>query len=344
MKLYVGLDVSQQETHLCIIDEFGKIIWQGKCASTPEAIAQVVHKRASEATRIGFESGALSTWFWHSLREMGLPAICLDARHAKAALSMQVNKTDKNDAHGLAQIVRMGWYKEVAVKSMDNHIVRSALSARAQLVTMRTGVINQMRGLLKTFGVVLGKQTGKPLVEQVERFSIGEGMLGQALQTLLSVYKNLAEQIEKLDELIRHHVKANMACRHLMGVPGIGPVTAAAFVAAVDNSTKFVKSKSVGAYFGLTPRRYQSGEIDRNGHISKCGDRLIRSYLYEAANTLLTRVKRPSSLKAWGQRIAKRSGPGKAKVAVARKIAVIMHKMWMTGEKFRWNDIEQIAA
>jgi transposase len=344
MEQFVGLDVSQQETHVCVVDGAGQIVWQGKCVSTPDAVAHVIRKRAAGAVRIGFESGALSTWFWHALRGMDLPAICLDARHAKAALSMQVNKTDKNDAHGLAQIVRMGWYKEVAVKSMDSHVVRSVLSARAQLVSMRVEAINQLRGVLKTFGVVLGKQTGKPLVDQVEKLASGAGMFNLALQALLSVYKHLGMQIETLDGLIREHARTDAVCRRLMTVPGVGPVTAVAFVAAVDDSTRFTKSKSVGAFFGLTPRRYQSGEIDRDGHISKCGDRLTRGYLYEAANTLLTRVKRPSALKAWGLRIAKRNGAGKAKVAVARKMAVIMHRMWTTGEPFRWANIEHAAA
>jgi transposase len=344
MEQFVGLDVSQLETHVCVVDGAGKTVWQGKCASEPDVVAQVIRKRAANAVRIAFESGALSTWFWHALRSMDLPAICLDARHAKAALSMQVNKTDKNDAHGLAQIVRMGWYKEVAVKSMDSHAIRSVLAARTLIVSMHTDVVNQLRGVLKTFGIVLNKQTGKPFIAKVEKLARGRGMFNQALQSLLSVLKESSKQIDALDAQIREHAKTDSACRHLMGVPGVGPITATAFVASVDDSSKFVRSKSVGAFFGLTPRRYQSGEIDRDGHISKCGDRQTRAYLYEAANTLLSRVKRPSALKAWGLRIAKRNGPGKARVAVARKLAVIMHRMWITGEPFRWAAVEDAVA
>jgi transposase len=343
MELFVGLDVSQETTHVCVVDSNGSVFWQGQCPSTPDAVAELVNKRAPAASRIGFESGMLSTWFWHVLTSLNLPVVCLDARHAKAALSMQVNKTDKNDAFGLAQIVRIWWYKEVGVKSMDSHTVRAVLGARAQLVGMRRDVTNQIRGVLKTFGVVLGKKSGSAFDKEIEDLARGDGMFNKALQALLSVLKILREQTELLDDQVRDYAQGNPVCRHLMGVPGIGPVTAAAFVTSVDDATKFSKSKSVGAFFGLTPRRYQSGEIDRTGRISKCGDSLVRSYLYEAAGTLLTRVKRPSALKAWGLRLAKRRGLSKAKAAVARKMAVIMHRMWVTGEPFRWSAVEEIA-
>ena len=136
MEQYVGLDVSQEQTSVCVVDSGGQVIWEGKCTSTPEAIAATLHTRAPEAARIGLESGPLSAWHWHELRKLSLPVVCLDARHAKAALALQLNKSDRNDARGLAQIVRTGWYREVAVKSVDSHLVRSLLIARAQLVRM----------------------------------------------------------------------------------------------------------------------------------------------------------------------------------------------------------------
>jgi transposase len=344
MDQFVGLDVSQEVTHLCVVDSNGKTVWQGKCSSTPEAIAAAITSKAPKATRIGLESGMLSTWHWHALNEMDLPVVCLDARHAKAALNMQVNKTDKNDALGLAQIVRTGWYREVKVKSMDSHTVRSMLGTRAQLVGMRTDIRNQIRGVLKTFGIVLGKSRGPLLEKQVQDLAKGDGMLSQALRALLSVLRSVSEQVLKLDRIAARHAKDDKICRHLMTVPGIGSLTAAAFVTAVDDPEKFRKSKSVGAFLGLTPRRYQSGETDTNGRISKCGDELARTYLYEAATSLLTKVQKFSALKAWGLRIAKRAGMKKARVAVARKLAVIMHQMWLTGEEFRWSNAETSAA
>jgi transposase len=255
---------------------------------------------------------------------------------------MQVNKTDQNDARGIAQIIRMGWYREVSVKSLDSHTIRAMLGARAQLVAMRTDVINQIRGTLKIFGIVLGKSrgTGKSFEQQVDGLASSDGILQETLRALLSVLRKLGEQVLRLDQQAQAYARNSAPCRTLMSIPGVGVLTAAAFVTTVDDPDKFKKSKSVGAYLGLTPRRYQSGEIDQNGHISKCGDGLVRGYLFEAAGALLTRVEKWSALKAWGLRIAKRGGMKKAKVAVARKLAVIMHRMWMTGETFRWSDAQ----
>jgi transposase len=343
MEQFVGLDVSQAITHVCVINSNGGMVWQGQCASTPDGIAETIKTRAASVARIGMESGALSTWHWHALKAMDLPVVCVDARHAKAALSMQVNKTDKNDARGIAQIIRMGWYKEVGIKSMNSHEVRSMLGVRAQLVGMRTDVTNQLRGLLKNFGVVLGKEKGLRFEQRVDEVTQGEGMLNESLRVLLAVLRHLKGQISILDEKAQTFAKDDKICRHLMTIPGVGTLTAAAFMTAVDNPAKFAKSKNVGAYFGLTPKRYQSGEADHNGRISKCGDGLVRKYLFEAATTLLTRVNRWSALKAWGVRLAKRSGMKKAIIAVARKLAVTMHAMWTTGEEFRWSNVEANA-
>jgi transposase len=343
MEEFVGLDVSQKLTHVCVMDASGKRLWQGSCDSTPEAIAETIKARASKATRFGLETGALSTWHWHALKAMGLPVICLDARHAQAALKMQANKTDKNDAYGLAQIVRTGWYREVSVKSMNNHKVRAVLGARAQLIRTRVNVCNQIKGLLKTFGIVLTKR-GLPFEQAVEEVAAGDDMFQDTIRALLALYRNLKEQGATFDSHIRQFAKQNDDCRHLMTIPGVGPITATAFVSAIDDVERFKKSRNVGAYFGLTPKRYQSGEIDRQGRISKWGDTLVRSYLFEAANVLLVRIEKWSALKAWGMRLAKRSGFNKAKVAVARKLAVIMHRMLVTGEPFRWSNAEDEVA
>jgi transposase len=218
------------------------------------------------------------------------------------------------------------------------------LAHAASSFGIRTDLRNQIRGVLKTFGIVLSKKGGKALEQQVRELKLGNSMLNEALRALMTVLHSVCEQISRLDRITRQHAKQHVACRHLMGIPGVGPMTAAAFVTAIDDPSKFRKSKSVGAFLGLTPRSYQSGEIDVNGRISKCGDQLARTYLYEAASSLLTRVKKWSALKAWGLRIAKRSGMRKAKVAVARKLEVIMHQMWSTGEEFRWSNAESPAG
>lgn len=345
MQHFVGLDVSQEMTYLCVIGNDGKAVWQGKCLSTPEDIAGTIRSKAPDVVRIGLESGPLSTWHWHALKAMGLPVVCLDSRHAQATMSGQVNKTDKNDAHGLAQIVRAGWYREVGVKSLDSHTVRSMLGARAQLVGMRVEVTNQIRGILKTFGIVLSRRTGAPFEQLVaEACSDTDSMLDRTVQSLLSVYSCLKDQIRHLDRQLMGHARQSAVCQRLMTIPGVGVLTALAFVTGVDDPSKFPKSRSVGAYFGLTPRCYQSGEIDQNRGISKCGDSLVRTYLFEAAGTLLTRVEKWSALKAWGLRLAKRSGLKKAKIAVARKLAVIMHRMWVDRSAYRWSAAEPAAA
>lgn len=344
MEQYVGLDISQAITHLCVLDAKGKKLWQGKCPTTPEDIAKAVRTKAPAATVVGMESGSLSTWLYHSLKEMGMPIVCIDARHANGALSMQINKTDTNDAHGIAQIMRMDWFKKVTVKSLDSHRIRTLLGARAQLVGTRTDLKNQVRGVLKTFGFILSQSEERGFEAKVRTTIDDQPLLQKMIEPLMVVLKTVQEQVTKLDKLFEEYAKEDKICRNLMTIPGVGVVTAVAYTAAVDDPTRFRKSSSVGAYFGLTSKRYQSGEIDFSGHISKCGDTMVRSYLYEAAGSMLTRTKSWSTLKAWGLRIAKRSGMNKAKVAVARKLAVIMHQMWLTGEAFRWSEAAPTVA
>lgn len=333
---FVGLDASQAETAVCVVDAVGATAWQGKCASTPEAIADTLRRRAPHATRIALETGPMSAWHWRGLSAVGLPAVCIDARHAKAALAMRVNKTDANDALGLAQIVRTGWYREVHVKSERGHLTRGLLAARAKLVDMRKEVANQLRGLLKVFGHVIGAAGGRTFDARARELAAGDATLSVTAGALLAARAALAEQVARLDALLLARTRRDPACRRLMTVPGVGAVTAAAFVATVDDPARFRHSASVGAYLGLTPRRRQSGTMDVSGHISKAGDGLLRCYLFEAATTLLSRVQRWSALKAWGVRLAKRVGQKKARVAVARKLAVVMHRMWADGTEFRW--------
>lgn len=339
MEQFVGLDVLQRLTHICVVDREGRVLWRGSCPTTPEDIGNTLKDHAPGAVRVGFETGPLSTWLWHGLKKVGLPIVCLDARHAKAALSMQVNKSDRNDAFGLAQIVRTGWYREVGVKSLENHQIRAVLGARAQLVGMRTDLRNQIRGLLKVFGVVLERHSDRSFEERVKEVArAAPDVLATSLRSLIAILKPVCAQIALLDRLTIEQARERPMARHLMSAPGVGVLTAMAFVSTVEDPAKFRKSRSVGAYFGLTPRRYQSGEVDTSGRISKWGDSLVRAYLFEAATALLTTCKKWSALKAWGLRIAKRSGMNKPRIAVARKLAVILHQMWTTGEDFRWSN------
>jgi transposase len=330
------LDVSQKLTSICVVDETGRRLWRGQCSTDPEHLERTIKAHAEQDARIGLETGPLTPWLVHALRERGLDVVCLDARHASAALKMQMNKTDQNDAEGLAQIMRTGWYRPVHVKSLDAHRARALLGARAQLVGMTTRLSNQVRGILKTFGLLPGAMRGLPFDRRVESLLADHNDLMPIVRPMLVAWRQLREQIAEFDKQVRALTKKDPTCRLLMSVPGIGVVSVLAYVSTVEDPKRFARSRSVGAHMGLTPRQYQSGEVDRSGRISKCGDTLTRTLLYEAAVVILARVKRASGLRDWAQAIAKRSGPGKARVALARKLSVILHSIWRSGEPFRW--------
>lgn len=336
-RLYAGLDVSLEFTAVCVVDDTGGVVWRGKCASEPKAIAATLTERAPGLVRAGLESGQLSNWLTLSLRRLHVPVVCVDARHAKAALSLQINKTDANDALGLAQVVRTGWYREVAVKGMDAQKLRMLLVARAQLIGQRQAIANTIRGLLKSFGISVVRGPTGPFETRVRAAAEGNDALLAIVEPLLAAWSALREQVRVLDTRMSARARGDAVARRLMTVPGVGVVVALAYAAVIDDPGRFRRSSSVGAYVGLTPKRYQSGETDRPGGISKCGDALLRSYLYEAATVLLGRDRRSSSVRDWGLALAERIGLRRAKVAVARKLAVIMHGIWRRGDEFRWD-------
>jgi transposase len=340
---YVGLDVSLKLTAICIVDQTGKIEREGTVASNPEAIAAFVKLHAPHVARVGLETGATSTWLWTELNKMGLPIICIDARHAKAALKMQINKSDRNDAVGIARIMQCGWYKEVRIKGLDSHAIKALLVSRALLVKIKRDLENQIRGLLKNLGLIIGRAKMNVFAVRAAELIEDRPELAAAVDPLLRAREAIERQIVDLDRKVTRMARSDVQVRRFMTTPGVGAITALCFLATIDDPTRFQKSRSVGAYVGLTTRRYASGEIDWKGRISKCGDAMMRSYLYEAANVLLTRVAKWSTLKAWGIRLAKRSGLRKAKVAVARKLAVILHRMWIDGTEFNWSS-KEVAA
>ena len=303
-------------------------------ATQPEAIAKVLRDHSASAERIAFETGSPSNWLWHELKALGFSVVCLDARHANAVLSVRMNKSDKNDAKGLAEMARMGWYREVAVKSVENRKLRSTLAARAKLVELHRDLDNQMRGLCKGLGILLGKAGSSSIASKLNAVLVDAPELRELFGPLLQAQACLSGQVEKFSRQLLAMAKADRTVRRLMTVPGVGPLTALSFVATVDDPTRFKSSADVGAYLGLTPRRYQSGEVDRTGRISKRGNGLARTYLFEAAAVLLTVVRRGSALKRWGTKLVKRIGAKKAKVAVARKMAVILHAIWTDGTEF----------
>jgi transposase len=334
MPLYVGLDVSQKETEICVVDEEGRRIWRGRCPSQPESITQALQRHSPEPARVGMETGPLAIWLWHGLQALGVPVDCLHARHVAAALSLQVNKTDANDAHGIAQVVRVGWYRPVVVKSLQSCRVHAVLSARSQLVAMRTSLYNQIRGILKTFGVVLAPGKGATFEAEVLSGCPTDPLVRDAIAALLAAWRVAGERKRALELQLVRLARGSDTCRRMVTVPGVGAITALTFVTAIDNPERFRRSSDVGAFLGLTPRRYQSGEVDLAGRISKAGDRPARSLLFEAANALMTRVRHESSLRTWGLKLSAKIGPRRAKTAVARKLAVVLHRIWLDGTEF----------
>src|SRR5271169_3318304 len=241
---YVGLDVSLETTSICVIDDEGTVVWRGKCASTPEAITDAVRRYAPAVIRVGLETGQLSNWLTLSLRRRGVPVVCMDARHAKAALSLQINKTDANDAFGLAQVVRTGWYREVAVKSMDAHTLRMLLVARSRLVSQRQATANTIRGLLKTFGLVVARGSKGLFPVRVREQIAGNPALIAIIEPLLAVWYAIREQVTMLDRQILARARNDQVARRLMTIAGVGVVTALAYTAVIDDPARFRRDRS----------------------------------------------------------------------------------------------------
>ena len=262
--------------------------------------------------------------------------VCLDARHLKAATSAMPVKTDRIDARNIAWALQSGWYRVVHAKSQATHKLRALLRSREMLVKSRLMLDNHLRGILKAFGLKVGKVDSGRLHQRVCKLVEGDEILERVVGAVLSVRHEVMKRLDDLHRMVLAAVKSDPVCRLLVSVPGVGPVTALAFRTAVEDPTRFAKSSLVGAHFGLTPRKYASGETDRNGGISRCGDKMVRSLLCDAANVLLTRVQRWSWLKRWGVDVARRRGKLRAQVAVARRLAVVMHRMWVDGTPFRW--------
>lgn len=337
MTVYAGLDVSDKLTHVCVVDGDGAVVRRDAVASDPAVVAQWLGRHCGGLARVVLETGPLSTFLYHGLADRDVPVTCVCARHAKGVLSTRINKSDVHDAEGLAQLARTGWFKAVHMKASATHIDRAALRIRTQLIGARIALANQMRGLLKLFGLRMGKVTtpGKRR-ERLAALYRQRPDLEALFAPLVASIEAIEVQIRGSTRLLQARAASDPVCARLMGVPGVGPVTALTFASSIEDPHRFARSEDVGAYAGLVPRRSQSGERDVRGRISKAGDAMLRSALYEAANNLLVRVKRPFALQSWGRRIADARGPKRARIAVARKLAVLLHAMWLNETEFRW--------
>jgi transposase len=343
VKQYVGLDVSIKETSICIVEESGKIVREVKVATEPADILAVLLDEKLAIDRIGLEAGALSQWLYSSLAEADLPVVCVETRHMKAALSAQRNKNDRNDARGIAQMMRVGLYRPVHVKTLTSQKQRMLLTARKLLKAKAIDIESDLRGTLRNFGLKVGQVGEAKFEARIRELIMDDPDLAEIVEPVLVARRALREQLGVLHRQLLTLVRHDRICRRLMTAPGVGPVVALTFRATVDVPSRFKSSKTVGAAFGLTPRQYQSGEIDRMGAVSKCGDGMMRSMLFEAALALMANTRKWSWLKAWGMKVARRRGMKRAIVAVARRLAVVLHRMWMDGTDFHWTRSDAAA-
>lgn len=336
MNYYSGLDVSLKETFISIIDEKGLTVKEGFVPTDVRSISSYLKEGGVTYSKIGIESGQLSISLCKGLSAQGLPITCVDARHMAAALSARINKNDRNDARGIAQMMRAGLYKEVQVKSDESCQLKLFLGSRRQLVTNRQQLKGTIRGLLKIYGI---KLTSKDVcggfgIKVRQIISTLDQISCDSISALLESLEAIEASLTKLDKILSALGQKDEDCQRLMTVPGVGAITAMTYKAALDDPGRFASSETVGAYMGLTPRQYASGEIDRHGSISKMGPQECRNMLYEAAHSLLVICKTKCKLKTWGLKLIKKKGMKKAVVAVARKLAVIMHRMLITKTDF----------
>lgn len=336
MKLFVGLDVSLRKTAICVVEADGTVVFEGTTLSEPAALTGKLATWRANIALVGIEACPLSEWLHAGLTEAGYDVRCLETRHTQRFLTSRPNKTDRNDARGIATMMRLDHFKPVHVKSRSAQLLRALLVGRRQVVDSMLAIENTIRGLLRVQGLKIGQVHRNRYSHRVIELCESDPELLPSIMPLLSARDTLREQLRKLDVAVARRARNDPICKLFMAIPGVGPLTSLAFKATIDDPLRFAKSKSVPAHLGLTPKVYQSGEIDRSGRISKSGDRLLRYLLAEAATSMLLRSNKWCALKVWGVKLAKRIGMSKAIVAVARKLAIIMHVMWMTGEEFRF--------
>jgi transposase len=334
MEHYAGIDVSLELSSVCVVDATGRIVREAKVASEPEALIGWFSGLGFKLARIGLEAGPLSQWLNAAMRQAGLSVELLETRHVRDAFKTMPVKTDRKDARGIAQLMRLGWFRSVHCKSLPAQETRALLTARKLLQSKHLDVEMSLRGVLRGFGLKVGPTTSRSFAARVRAMVEQHPTLAVIAEALLAARETLRAQLQGLDKRLRDQAREDERARLLMTTPGVGVIVALTFVAAIDDPARFRSSKMVGAHFGLTPRRYQSGETDVTGRISKIGDAGVRTALYEAANIILTRPVKGSGLKSWAARLAARAGMRKAKVALARKLAVVLHRMLADGTPF----------
>jgi transposase len=334
VKHYAGIDVSLEYSSVCVVDGDGRIVREAKVLSEPDALVAWFKAMDLSLERIGLEAGPLSQWLHAGMTAAGLAVELLETRHVRRAFEIMPVKTDKKDARGIAQLMRLGWFRPVHCKSSPSQEIRAILTARKLLQGKLHDLDLSLRGILRGFGLKVGKTTSRTFAARVRELVEGHPTLEIIATSFLTAREVLASEFAGFERRLRAMARENAEARRLMTTPGVGVLVSMTFVAAVDAPERFRSSRAVGPHFGLTPKKYQSGETDRSGHISKVGDVGVRTALYEAANVILTRPVKGSDLKIWALDVARRAGPRKARVALARKLAIVLHRMLKDGTTF----------
>jgi transposase len=342
---YAGIDVSLESSHVCVLDGQGRIVREATVASEPAALIGWFEGLGLKVERIGLEAASLSQWLYAAMSEAGLNVVLLETRHVRAALKTAPVKTDRRDARGIAQLVRMGWFRPVHCKSLAAQEVRALLTARRLLQSKLHDIEMSLRGILRNFGLKIGHTTMRGFDRRIGELVTGQATLQTIADAILKARTVVLRELAGLDKRVRAVAREDARTKLLMSAPGVGAIVALTYVSAVDDPSRFRSSKSVAPHFGLTPRKYQSGETDITGRISKIGDGAVRSALYEAAHVILTRpLKGAGTLKRWAVGVQRRAGPSKAKVALARRLAVILHRMWVDNTPFNPAKAAAVAA
>jgi transposase len=345
MTYYAGLDVSMKTTSIAIVNEKGKVVFETMCESSPEIISNVLIESNYALERIGMESGCMSFWLIEELKKFELPVICIESKQMATLIALKVNKTDRNDARLIADAMRCNLFKEVHHKTKESREVGLQMNARRVLVDIRTKLKNSIRGFLKAYGIRLGAVSHETFTKEVRNLMgyYAEDGAQAAIEGLLRSYEEVCCNIEKAAMELEKLSKKDPVVMLFESIPGVGTITALTYKAVIDDPHRFKNPRDIGAYLGLTPRQYSSGDSVKQGKISKCGSSELRNLLVECGIVILTRTKGWTKLKAWGLKIMKKSGIKKAASAVARKLAIIMLRMWQEGKAYIWGDKKEKA-
>jgi transposase len=344
MRYFVGIDVSLEQSSVCVVDGAGQVVKEAKVPSEPAELVRFVEALGLEVERIGLEAGPLSSWLHDGLAGAGFEVVLLETRHVRAALSAMVVKTDRHDARGIAHLLRMGWYRRVHRKTPPAQEIRALLVARKLLLAKLVDVDGGIRGLLRGFGLKVGAVGQASFPRRVRELVDGHAILRSVVEPLLAAREAMRTELATLHRQVLAVARADDVCQRLMTAPGVGAVVALTYRSGVDDPGRFRSSRALGPYLGLTPRRYQSGETEVTGGISRAGDAMVRTALYEAATVILTRAVRFSPLKRWAVAVAARRGTKRARVALARKLATVLHRIWADGTTFRWGGDAEAGA